>query len=74
MSIIDKLRLWVVRGALDCLLPKYHTRKISRVFLRNARQFPCQAPNSGIKVLGPISDQGSLCKVLRDCCFSLCVL
>lgn len=71
MTVWDKLRIWGIRGAIDYMVRKYRDGRINRMFWNNARSYPCANPERGVTVVGPISDKGSLSKVLRDFCFSL---
>ena len=71
MTVWDKLRIWGIRGAIDYMVRRYRDGRINRMFWNNARSYPCANPERGVTVVGPISDKGSLSKVLRDFCFSL---
>lgn len=71
MTVWDKLRIWGIRGAIDYMVIRYRDGRINRMFWNNARKYPCANPERGVTVVGPFSDKGSLCKVLRDFCFSL---
>ena len=71
MSVIEKLRIWGFKGAVNYLFNRLRDLRIERVFRINAKRFPCRNPQVGITVVGHLSDQGSLNKVLRDFCFSL---
>lgn len=71
MTVWDKLRIWGIRGAIDYIVRRYRDGRINRMFWNNARSYPCANPERGVTVVGPISDKGSLSKVLRDFCFSL---
>lgn len=71
MTVFEKLRIWGVKGAVDFMIARCRERRIERFFLRNARTYSCPEPETGITVVGTLSDQGSLNKTLRDFCFSL---
>ena len=71
MTVWDKLKIWGIRGAIDYMVRRYRDGRINRMFWNNARSYPCANPERGVTVVGPISDKGSLSKVLRDFCFSL---
>ena len=71
MTVWDKLKIWGIRGAIDYMVRRYRDGRINRMFWNNARSYPCADPERGVTVVGPISDKGSLSKVLRDFCFSL---
>ena len=71
MTVFEKIRVWGIRGAVNYLLRRYHGWQVGRMFWSNAKRFPYASPERGITVVGPISDRGSLSKVLRDFCFSL---
>ena len=71
MTVWEKLKIWGIRGAINYMDRRFHDWRISRMFRNNARRYPCANPESGVTVVGPISDKGSLSKVLRDFCFSL---
>ncbi len=71
MSVIEKLRIWGVKGAIDYIFNQFRCWRIKRIFLDNAKRFPYNDPLVGITVVGNLSDCGSLSKVLRDFCFSL---
>lgn len=71
MTVVEKLRIWGIKGAIDFLQSSFRSRRIAREFIENARQFPCENPQMGITVVGYLSNRGSLNKVLRDFCFSL---
>ena len=71
MTVLEKLRIWGIKGAVDYLIDRWRGRRIERFFLRNAETRQGVEPEIGITVVGALSDQGSLNKVLRDFCFSL---
>ena len=71
MSVIEKLRIWGIRGALNYLINRFHDWRIGQAFINNAKKFPYRKPLVGVTVIGHLSDRGSLNKVLRDFCFSL---
>ena len=71
MTVFEKLRIWGVKGAVDFMIARCRERRIERFFLRNARTYSCPEPETGITVVGALSNQGSLNKTLRDFCFSL---
>jgi glycosyltransferase involved in cell wall biosynthesis len=71
MTIFNKLRIWGVKGAIDYLFARLRERNMVNSFRDNAKKYPCLNPEVGITVVGALSDQGSLNKVLRDFCFSL---
>ena len=71
MTVLEKLRIWGIKGAINYLLDRCQEKRRERFFQRNAKKYPCQAPEKGITIVGPLSDPGSLNKVLRDFCFSL---
>ena len=71
MTVFEKIKVWGIHGAIDYMVRRYHDRRVSRMFWNNAKRYPFTNPEHGITVVGPISDRGSLSKVLRDFCFSL---
>lgn len=71
MTVLEKLRIWGIKGAVDFLKARFRERRIERFFRRNARTYSCLEPETGITVVGNLSNQGSLNKTLRDFCFSL---
>ena len=71
MTVLEKLRIWGIKGAVDFLIARCREKRIERFFWRNARTCPYPEPETGITVVGTLSDQGSLNKTLRDFCFSL---
>ena len=71
MTVFQKIRIWGIKGAVDYLRSKMQERGISKFFRQNARRYPYGNPQTGITVVGALSDRGSLNKTLRDFCFSL---
>ena len=71
MTVFEKLRIWGIKGAVNYLIDRWRARRIEKFFLRNAKTRKGVGPEIGITVVGALSDQGSLNKVLRDFCFSL---
>ena len=71
MTAFEKIKVWGIRGAIDYMVRRYRDWHVGRMFWNNAIRYHFAYPERGITVVGPISDRGSLCKVLRDFCFSL---
>ena len=71
MTVLEKLRIWGINGAVNYLIGRWRERRYENYFRRNAKSYPCSKPEKGVTVVGALSDQGSLNKVLRDFCFSL---
>ena len=71
MTVLEKLRIWGIEGAVNYLIDRWRGRRIEKSFMRNAKTHQGVEPEIGITVVGALSDQGSLNKVLRDFCFSL---
>lgn len=71
MSIIQKLRVWGLKGAVDYVVARISAYRKAQIFKKNAQRYPTANPQIGITVVGALSDQGSLNKTLRDFCFSL---
>ena len=71
MSIMQKLRIWGLKGAVDYIVARISAHRKAQIFKKNAHKYPFANPQMGITVVGALSDQGSLNKTLRDFCFSL---
>ena len=71
MTVFEKIKVWGIRGVIDYMVRRYRDWHVGRMFWNNAKRYPFTSPGRGITVVGPISDRGSLSKVLRDFCFSL---
>ena len=71
MTVLEKLKIWGIKGAVNYLISKNRERNIGKIFRQNAKNYPCSTPEMGITVVGALSSKGSLSKVLRDFCFSL---
>ena len=71
MSIMQKLRIWGLKGAVDYIVARVRAYRKAQIFKKNANKYPFANPQIGITVVGALSDQGSLNKTLRDFCFSL---
>ncbi len=69
-SILSKIRVWGIRGALNAVRHRIDDLHLAHVLSANARKFPMN-PERGITVVGPISAGGSLGKVVRDFSFAL---
>ena len=71
MTVLEKLRIWGIKGAVDFLIARYRERRIEQFFMQNTKTRQGVEPEIGITVVGTLSNQGSLNKTLRDFCFSL---
>ena len=71
MTVLEKIRLWGIKGCFDYLHASMRERSMVKFFRNNARRYPCGNPQTGITVVGALSNRGSLNKTLRDFCFSL---
>lgn len=71
MTILEKLKIWGVKGAFNYVINRLRERRIENFFRENAKTHPQEKAEKGITVVGALSDQGSLNKTLRDFCFSL---
>lgn len=71
MTILEKIKIWGVRGAFNYIINRLRERRIENLFYQNARIYPFEKAEKGITVVGALSSQGSLNKTLRDFCFSL---
>lgn len=71
MTILEKIKIWGVKGAFNYVINRLCERRIENFFRKNAKTHPQEKAEKGITVVGAFSDQGSLNKTLRDFCFSL---
>ncbi len=71
MTVFQKIKIWGLMGAIDYLRARWRERRVENIFRGNARRYPYVKPETGITVVGTLSDRGSLNKALRDFCFSL---
>lgn len=71
MTILEKIKIWGVKGAFNYVINRLRERRIENFFRENAKAHPQEITKRGITVVGALSDQGSLNKTLRDFCFSL---
>lgn len=71
MTILEKIKIWGVKGAFNYIINRLRERRIENSFRENAKTHPQEKAEKGITVVGALSDQGSLNKTLRDFCFSL---
>jgi glycosyltransferase involved in cell wall biosynthesis len=71
MTILEKIKIWGVKGAFNYVINRLRERHIENFFRENAKTHPQEKAEKGITVVGALSDQGSLNKTLRDFCFSL---
>lgn len=70
-EIIDKLRVWGVRGVLDFLLRFISNRRHARILAHLAKKSRGTNPVRGITVIADVLGQVSLSKTMRDFILSL---
>lgn len=63
--IIEKLRIWGPKGAVNFCRGKIQARRLASYFLDNAQRHP-SSPSSGITIIADLSGQAALSKTMRD--------
>ena len=71
IGILDRVRIWGVRGVASWCVDRIRERRHVRFFLRNAARHATTVPVRGITVIGPLSGGYSLSKTLRDFAWAL---
>ena len=71
MNIIQKIRTYGIKGIFNYIVAFNKRRQKKTFFLKNMRMHPCPQPLPGITIVGPLTTNASLSKVLRDFAYSL---
>jgi len=66
LSAIDKFRVWGVPGVISFFVREINYRRQRRWLWKLAKESKCEHPVRGITVVGNITGQASIDKVLRD--------
>ena len=69
-SILQKIRIWGLKGVFDYFKGKLHNARIRSFLLSNAKQYPL-SPCKGITILADMTQPASLSKTMRDFTFAL---